>query len=218
MDIQLSLVIESRIYREGIFNYLNSNTGMSVFNTFSSSTQAIKTIEQCAADIAIIDGNANDVLLLVNTIKATHPLMKIVLLIFSCEISLPGEYIALGVEGIVTNSDGMDDLKSCIATVYSGHLCYPREISDLLRGKMSKPSNLGNFIYRSQPALTQRQTVVMQLITIGFSNKEIARRLNIELSTVKNHVHQILERMKVKSRSEAAARYRVNAHQSRLSS
>lgn len=218
MDIQLSLVIESRIYREGVSNYLNSKTGMSVINTFSSSTQAIRTIDQCAADIAIIDGNDNDVLLLVSTIKETHPLMKIVLLIFSCEMSLPGECIALGAEGIVTNSDGMDDLKNCIATVYSGHLCYPREISNLFRARISKPPKLGDFAYCGRPVLTHRQTIVMQLIAIGLSNKEIARRLNIEVSTVKNHVHQILERMQVKSRSEAAARYSVSAHQSHLSS
>lgn len=218
MDIRLSLIIESKIYRDGISNYLNSNSGMSVINSFSSSTQAIRTIDQCAADIVIIDGNASDALLLVNTIKETHPLIKIVLLIFSCEISLPGEYIAMGVEGIVTNSDGMDDLKNCISTVYSGHLCYPQEISNLFSGNFSKPSSLGNFTYRGREVLTHRQTIVMQLITIGFSNKEIARRLNIELSTVKNHVHQILGRMQVKSRSEAAAQYRVNPHQSHLSS
>ncbi|WP_158770380.1 response regulator transcription factor [Paraglaciecola sp. L1A13] len=214
MDIELSLIIESRIYREVISSHLNSSKGIKVANTYSSSKQAIRTIDQCFTDIAIIDGSINDVLLLITTIKEVQPLTKIVLITSCFGMTLSGEYIALGVEGIITNSDGVDDLKNCIATVHSGHLCYPKEIANLFRSNISSVREIGTQIYDGRPVLTRRQSIVMQLIAIGLSNKEIARRLNIEVSTVKNHVHQILERMHVKSRSEAVARYSVNGHPS----
>jgi DNA-binding NarL/FixJ family response regulator len=55
------------------------------------------------------------------------------------------------------------------------------------------------------PALTRRQREIVALIDEGLSNKEIARRLSIELPTVKNHVHNILEKLQVSRRGAAAA-------------
>jgi two-component system nitrate/nitrite response regulator NarL len=217
MDIQLNLVIGSRIYLEGLANYFNANSSIEIVNQFKSSTQAIRTLEQCPADVTIIDGNDHDVLTLVQKIKVIHPVMKTILLVLSNETSFPAQYITLGIEGIIMNSDGMADLKHCIEAVHSGHLCYPQEISTLLRGHVSRGvSPFNHSLYRELPLLTHRQTIVMKLIANGFSNKEIARKLNIELSTTKNHVHQILERMQVKSRTEAVAKY--NTYNSQLNS
>jgi DNA-binding NarL/FixJ family response regulator len=57
--------------------------------------------------------------------------------------------------------------------------------------------------------LTPREQQVVRLIDEGLSNKEIARRLSIEVRTVKNHVHSILEKLQVRRRGEAAARMRA---------
>jgi DNA-binding NarL/FixJ family response regulator len=54
-------------------------------------------------------------------------------------------------------------------------------------------------------ALTVRELQIVALVDIGLSNKEIARRLCIEVPTVKNHVHRILDKLGVRNRAEAAA-------------
>jgi two-component system nitrate/nitrite response regulator NarL len=59
--------------------------------------------------------------------------------------------------------------------------------------------------------LTQREREVLGLLEQELSNKEIARRLTIEVRTVKNHVHNILEKMDVRHRGEAVARVRGSA-------
>ena len=59
-----------------------------------------------------------------------------------------------------------------------------------------------------EPYLTPRERDVLLLIEAGLTNKEIARHLDIELSTVKNHVHNVLEKLRVRHRGEAAARLR----------
>jgi DNA-binding NarL/FixJ family response regulator len=56
--------------------------------------------------------------------------------------------------------------------------------------------------------LTPRERTIVGLIDDGLSNKEIARRLGIELSTVKNHVHRILEKLHASRRAQAAAHFR----------
>jgi ATP/maltotriose-dependent transcriptional regulator MalT len=59
----------------------------------------------------------------------------------------------------------------------------------------------------TQP-LTCREHEVLQLVAAGLSNKQIARRLHVALPTVKNHVHNILQKLQVGSRTEALARLR----------
>jgi ATP/maltotriose-dependent transcriptional regulator MalT len=56
--------------------------------------------------------------------------------------------------------------------------------------------------------LTAREREVMQLVDEGLSNKQIARRLSIELPTVKNHMHHILQKFQVSRREDAVARFR----------
>jgi DNA-binding NarL/FixJ family response regulator len=57
----------------------------------------------------------------------------------------------------------------------------------------------------SPPKLTARELEVLVLLDDGLSNQQIARRLCIELATVKNHVHHILEKLQVERRGEAGA-------------
>jgi two-component system nitrate/nitrite response regulator NarL len=65
---------------------------------------------------------------------------------------------------------------------------------------------------RPQPThrLTPREEEILDLVGQGLSNKEIAARLYIEVTTVKNHVHNILEKLGVSRREEAVARMRAN--------
>jgi DNA-binding NarL/FixJ family response regulator len=59
--------------------------------------------------------------------------------------------------------------------------------------------------------LTPREGEILGMIELGLSNKEIARNLRIEVGTVKNHVHNILEKMNVRRRNQAAHRLRVRS-------
>jgi two-component system, NarL family, nitrate/nitrite response regulator NarL len=68
---------------------------------------------------------------------------------------------------------------------------------------------LGQDAEEPEGRLTVRELEIVALIDQGLSNKEIARRLCIELATVKNHVHHILEKLRVHRRGEAAARIRA---------
>jgi DNA-binding NarL/FixJ family response regulator len=62
--------------------------------------------------------------------------------------------------------------------------------------------------FSEAPELTQREREILSRLEQGMTNKEIARSLGIELATVKNHVHHVLEKLKVSRRGQAAARAR----------
>jgi DNA-binding NarL/FixJ family response regulator len=100
----------------------------------------------------------------------------------------------------------------------------PQQLADILRraarGETPCSPDLAEAFLRrerDEPAsavggdgdLTERESEIAELVARGLSNKAIASRLSIELATVKNHVHSVLEKLKVHSRGEAAAKLRL---------
>ena len=86
--------------------------------------------------------------------------------------------------------------------------CSPRVAAALLRRVADRGARARRLDGEFAP-LTSRERQIVALIDEGLSNKEIAARLCIELSTVKNHVHNLLEKLGARGRGEAAARVRM---------
>ena len=111
-----------------------------------------------------------------------------------------------GASGYLLMNSSLEDLVANIHAVMKGEtLCSPRiaglafdRVSALARQGESVPIGNGN-------GLTRRETEIVGLIEDGLSNKEIAARLHIEISTVKNHVHNILDKLQLHNRHSAAS-------------
>jgi DNA-binding NarL/FixJ family response regulator len=113
-------------------------------------------------------------------------------------------YAEAGVSSFVAAEDSLADLIVVLRRTAQGEvLCSPRVAATLLnRLRMLTPANAGD----ARARLTSRELQIIELIDEGLPNKQIARRLSIQPSTVKNHVHKILEKLDASCRSEAAAR------------
>jgi DNA-binding NarL/FixJ family response regulator len=106
--------------------------------------------------------------------------------------------------GYVSREGSLHDLVAAIDSAARGEmLCTPRVAATLLR----RVSSLAAERPPAQPfaRLTNRQLEIVRLIEQGLTNKEIARRLCIELPTVKNHLHNIFEKLDVHRRGELAS-------------
>jgi DNA-binding NarL/FixJ family response regulator len=109
-----------------------------------------------------------------------------------------------GIAGYVARNGSKEDLIAAIENAVRGEVvCSPRAAASLfrrlaahVRTKRQRPP---------EAALTSREQDIIALIDRGLSNKEIARQLQIRLPTVKNHVHNILEKLQVRRRGAAAA-------------
>ena len=114
-----------------------------------------------------------------------------------------------GVAGYVTPHDSVHELAATVMSVAHGELpCSPRMAGVPLGhvAALAAERALGS----SEARLTSRELQVVRLIDEGLSNKAIADRLCIELTSVKNHVHRILAKLEVATRSEAVARVRTH--------
>ncbi len=112
-----------------------------------------------------------------------------------------------GVAGFVTREAGLEELVAAILSVAQGEVsCPPRITAVLLRQVTASVAR--DTVRTRDVYLTLRERQVVALVDQGLCNKEIATRLGVEVSTVKNHVHHLLEKLGVKRRGEAAARAR----------
>jgi DNA-binding NarL/FixJ family response regulator len=109
-----------------------------------------------------------------------------------------------GVAGILTEDDGLDELDAVAATVASGRPACSRPVAGVLLRQFSVCAPAAPGVRADAVHLTPREREVLALIELSWTNKQIAHHLCIEVRTVKNHVHNLLEKLRVSRRSEAA--------------
>ena len=117
-------------------------------------------------------------------------------------------YVEAGAAGYILQDDSVDDLLTKIRTTHGGQAVISPEIAAALMSRVAELAQSPSKPEAGQadPAeLTPREREILELIGEGLSNLEIAERLVVEVGTVKNHVHNILQKLNASSRREAAA-------------
>jgi DNA-binding NarL/FixJ family response regulator len=108
-----------------------------------------------------------------------------------------------GMAGYVPRDGSLADLVAAIESAAHGELrCSPKIAASLFR----RVARLSGETRRPTASLTRREEEIARLIDQGLSNKQIARRLQIEVSTVKNHVHSVLKKLHATRRTLVATR------------
>jgi DNA-binding NarL/FixJ family response regulator len=138
---------------------------------------------------------------------ANHPAKVLVLGLAESKEEIL-QYVESGAAGYVLQDDSVDDLLTKIRTTHNGEALISPEIAAVLISRVSELAQLTpqeEDRLEDPAALTPREREILDLIGQSLSNQEIADHLVIEVGTVKNHVHSILQKLNVSSRQEAAA-------------
>jgi len=115
---------------------------------------------------------------------------------------------AAGIAGYVRDDAAAEDVVAVLKSAMRDELlCSPRAAATLCHhvAVLSRDGHGGLPAESPAPALSKRELEIGELIDRGLSNKQIARQLGIQVTTVKNHVHNIFDKLKVHRRGEAAA-------------
>lgn len=168
---------------------------------------ALAKILHCQPNIVLLDAALRNDRDIIGSIRSIAPGAKIVVvavaenpedIIFWVEAGAEG-FIPAGVAAHEVTPLLIDILRgeqTCTAHVAGGLL---RRLCEVTRTNGSRGEAA------STPALTRRELQVLELICAGMSNKEIARRLDIEVATTKSHVHNVLAKLGIQKRGQAAA-------------
>src|SRR6185436_14496397 len=119
--------------------------------------------------------------------------------------------VRLGVSGFVLKDASIGELVSAIRSVAAGEKVLPTVLIASLFGQIVDDTHRKCATSLADVKMTNREREIVDLIAAGLSNKEIAKRLCIATDTVKSHVHNILEKLSLRSRVEIAVRARDQA-------
>lgn len=211
--IRVFIVSDIRLYRGGLEEILDSNEFLCVVGAASEVEPAITEINRTSPDIVILDMTMIASCEVVGHIRASCPRQKIVALAVADDEQIILACAKAGISGYVSRDATIQQLINTIRGVSNGELYCPRKIAASLIHKLSSTTDKINeptkkFDHRRHNSkmslLTSREQQIASLIFEGFSNKQIANNLSIEISTVKNHVHKIITKFGVCSRTQVA--------------
>ena len=200
--LRLLIVAEVSLYREALALGLDRWDGFAVIDRVAAWRDALPLIDHRGVDLVLLDLPSSSAVAPVRGIRAASRNVHVVALCASEEDDIL-TWAEAGVDGFATRDQSVNELAEVLRSVSRGEIpCSARVASTLLRrvGTLAASRN-----GRGADDLTLRELEILELIDQGLSNKEIARRLRIELPTVKNHVHNILGKLNASRRGEAAA-------------
>jgi DNA-binding NarL/FixJ family response regulator len=209
--IRVLIVSDLCLYAEGIAEVLGRRKEIEMLGTAGDCRTCLASIRALRPDVVLIDAAIEECMGAVRAIREAAPEVEIVALAVPEMEHEIVSFAEAGVSGYVTRSASLADLVLALQNVTRGELiCTPQMTATLFK----RVGMLAAERPRREPAchLTRREEEILGLIEEGLSNKQIAQRLIIEVATVKNHLHNIFEKLHVHRRADAVARARSSRH------
>lgn len=208
--IHILLVNEIRLMSNIITAALEDEPGLRVIGAATTAEQALDIIRNNEVDVALVSTRLPEkgALKLTAAITELAPSTKVLALGLTEKKERVLRFVEAGASGYVRRDDSLQDMVSAIHAAQDGTSRVSPRIAAAMMERLSDLAQTFAEVENSAAdtaGLTGRELEVLELIGQGLTNQAIAERLVIEVGTVKNHVHSILEKLHVNSRGEAAA-------------
>ncbi|MDR2154600.1 MAG: response regulator transcription factor [Burkholderiaceae bacterium] len=212
--IESIIVTDVALMRDGLRHALGAYTSMRVVDAAATPAEAVAAVTERRSAVVLLDMSCASWLETVSALHGVAPPPCVVAFSVGDDEEDILTCVELGVVGFVPKHGTAADLVAACQGALRGEAhCCPRIAARLFRRFAARAPLAG---YASPaPLLSPRETEIVELIDHGLSNKAIARHLSIELATVKNHVHNILRKLHVTTRGEAATVLRKTASSAR---
>jgi DNA-binding NarL/FixJ family response regulator len=206
--IQILLIEDNRLLREGITAMLKKQSDMNVVATVGNGENILDLVDKFNPDVVLLDlglrsQNSLDV---VKLLKKNSTSTKIVVMDLVPLQKDVYEFVQAGVSGFILKDANIADFYSTIRLVHQGTKVLPPNLTESLFSQIveyaiteAKPS-----VIIESVRMTKRERQVIELIADGATNKEIAQKLHLSTYTVKSHVHNILEKLSLHTRVQVA--------------
>ncbi len=207
--IRVAVISPVRIYLQGLTHLLRTESGVQVVGTAPGVGAAEAFLAGAAVDVVLLDmtgAMAGERGLDALYRLADRTALPCVVLGISDRPDDVVTYAEAGIAGYVTNESSFTDLVETLRSATRGEFNCRAGVAAGLVGRLAALASVHRGV--QAPRLTSRELQIVALIESGHANKEIARLLHIQLTTVKNHVHNVLEKLGVGSRGEVAAAVR----------
>ncbi|MGG1594741.1 LuxR C-terminal-related transcriptional regulator [Terribacillus saccharophilus] len=210
-EIEIFIVDPQPLYREGIKLILSNCKNIVIKAEGESIRDIEEIIDYSGSPIILFATNHSRDLQDIEVIKRYNPHFRIVSLSEYIDENIVTEAIEKGADGfIVKDKAGSEDLIAAIHSLHNDgcylHPCITKFVIDEYRKLVfnTDKESYVNSVLGGQPNLTTREEETLQLLAEGLTNKDIGEKLNISEKTVKNHVSNLMRKLNVNDRTQAA--------------
>lgn len=199
----VAIIEDNNTMRKMLVELIESAPGYRCVCACASSREALVEVPKHHPDVALMDIHLPDESGITCTAKLTEKLpgLQVIMVTVYKDTDLIFQALKAGASGYILKRFRPDKILEAIAEVRTGGAPMTAEIARLVVQSFRATS------VAPEAGLTVREAEILQLLTEGLSNKEIAQKTNIAAGTVRNHLGNIFKKLHVRCRTEAAAKY-----------
>lgn len=197
MTIRVLIADDHSVVREGLRMFLGRDPDLTVVGEAADGAEAVEMARHLQPDVVLMDllMPIMDGMTAIAAIRKELPDTEVIALTSVLETDAVVDALKAGAIGYLLKDTQAAELRKAIKAAAAGQVYLSPQASASLVRKVQAPD--------MPEVLTEREAVVLRLIAQGKSNKEIARTLHVVEDTVKTHVHHILAKLGVQSRTQA---------------
>ena len=197
-SIRVFILTENRLLREALARILSKKNEIKVVGTSAFSPDVVQQISAVAPDVLLSDSAAVALsdLRLVSEVRAAIPGLKVVMIGMDDDPEIFLRAVRDGIVGFVLKDASAMEVAAAVRSVANNEgVCPPSLCLALFDRVASQNAHHSSFVIRHNLGLTRREQQLVQMISHGLTNKEIASQLNLSEQTVKNHIHRMLRKL-----------------------
>lgn len=202
---------DSERSRKAIRMILDASTHFQIVAEATNGSEAIRQTEACTPDLVLMDINMPGMngFEATRVIKERFPFVRVVMLSVSDDAADLFEAIRNGAQGYLVKSLQPADWVSYLHGILDGEVPMSRAMADKLLAEFKSPSSRAVSVGTVEK-LTAREHEILELVSMGATNREIATKLFVAENTVKNHLKNIMAKLQIKNRVQLATYAREN--------
>lgn len=199
--IKIIVVDDHPLFREGVAHSLAAEPEFEVLAEASSGEEGVDLVRRLQPDLVVMDLNMAGAggVAATATISALYPQVRILILTVTEQEDGLLAALKAGAHGYILKGVAAGEFRSIVRRVASGEVYVTPSLAAQILGEFSRPRAADTLSH-----LSPRESEVLELLGHGFTNREIGERLHLAEKTVKHHMTNILQKLHVRSRTEAA--------------
>jgi len=205
-SINVFIVAENRLLREALARLLQKDSGIRVVAAVDNASETVRQIAETKPHVLVLDPTgfpSSSPQLIVEAIKEA-PGLKVVLIGMDVDHVTFLRSVRTGIAGYVLKDASANEVVVAVNSTARGKAVCPPELCLVLFNWIAHQEiPISNLNGKLQLGLTRRELQILQIISCGLSNKEIAVQLNLSEQTVKNHIHRLLRKVGAANRLAA---------------